>query len=523
MAKHNSVKENKPKQKYEVYSSLVNYYLALMFSFFTFFLTQKFTRSRHDKYYLFLILTGVLVISAGAAYLISRHEDKLKGTLRPFIKPVTVTDIAFMSFFVCAVISSVFSPYFSETVSAEKGRNNGLILLLAYTLAYIFITRLTEYKDYVLVVYLIFSCVTAALTVINFFYLDPLQLFKGYSDRVVEDFGATIGNKNLIASYMSLFVPAAVMTFVVSDKRWMRVIAGISAVFAYAGALGSNSGSAILGLVIAVPVMAAVSARRYEWLTRFMLAMALMFSGAKALRLFSFIMDGNSKGFEFVQRFLIYSGQTYIPIAVFALLYLLMLPVKKRGGSYNGRLTATVIMSVTIAAVAGLIGAMIYFSVIDTKADLGSFDRLLRFDDKWGTHRGYMWIRSLREYGNFDFFKKLFGSGPDTLYFVFEPYFSELSERFGDSSTNCAHNEYINYLVTQGALGLLSYLTVLISVCVRAYRRIEKEPAAMIFMCAVVGYAVQAVVNIYQPITTPVFIIFIALTEAFNRKTEITE
>ena len=50
--------------------------------------------------------------------------------------------------------------------------------------------------------------------------------------------------------------------------------------------------------------------------------------------------------------------------------------------------------------------------------------------------------------------QKLFGMGPDTFYFAFEPYFKELEE-YGNSSTDAAHNENINYLITIGAAGLL--------------------------------------------------------------------
>ena len=125
-------------KSYPVHSTLVNIYLVLMFSFFPLFLSDKYSRIRHDKYYVFLILTGALVISAGTSYLITRHEDRLSaGAAAPFMKPLSVTDIAFFAFFAAAVISAVFSPYFADTVSAERGRNNGLLLLLAYLAAYI--------------------------------------------------------------------------------------------------------------------------------------------------------------------------------------------------------------------------------------------------------------------------------------------------------------------------------------------------------------------------------------------------
>ncbi|MBQ5755011.1 MAG: hypothetical protein IIV90_05025, partial [Oscillospiraceae bacterium] len=43
-------------------------------------------------------------------------------------------------------------------------------------------------------------------------------------------------------------------------------------------------------------------------------------------------------------------------------------------------------------------------------------------------------------------------------YFRFLPYFSELNVKYNESSTNAAHNVYLNYLITHGILGFGAYL-----------------------------------------------------------------
>ena len=118
--------------------------------------------------------------------------------------------------------------------------------------------------------------------------------------------------------------------------------------------------------------------------------------------------------------------------------------------------------------------------------------------------------------------QKLFGAGPDMAVKVLEDHFAELSARFGDSYTDTVHNEYLNYLITQGALGLLSYLTILGSVSVRAIRRAKENPLPLVLISAVLCYAVQAAVNLYTPIVTPIFFLFIAMAEGMNRKVSLT-
>ena len=130
-----------------------------------------------------------------------------------------------------------------------------------------------------------------------------------------------------------------------------------------------------------------------------------------------------------------------------------------------------------------------------------------------------MWNKSLEAFGGFNVFNKLFGTGPETLFYTFSPYFGELAERFGDGSTDAAHNEYINYLLNIGIFGLLSYLTFVGSALAGAFRAAKKNPIALVFASAVVAYLAQAVVNIALPIATPLFIVFVSLCETAKRQT----
>ena len=158
-------------------------------------------------------------------------------------------------------------------------------------------------------------------------------------------------------------------------------------------------------------------------------------------------------------------------------------------------------------------------SVIDRNTDLGSMEKLLRMSDAWGTHRGIMWLRSFNIFHDANLWQKLFGTGPDTFYFAFQPYFTQLQE-YGDSSTDAAHNEYINYLITIGIVGTLSYLAFTGSALVRGFKASKKVPVVLARAAAVVCYLAQAVVNIALPIATPLFFIFVAMCEGCARMPE---
>ncbi len=523
--KHPPTQKTQP--KYAVKNSLVNYYLALMFSFFPLFLTEQYAHARLDKYYFYVIATVIFVISTGMCMFFSYKDERRAGNKAALITPLSAADICMLCFLGFAVISTLMTKHPNEallgpnpfTSAAIHSRNNGLLLLFLYTLMYFIITRNYVKKDYVFIIFLVTSSFIALLTVLNFFYIDPFGLLDGYDAATIDDFGSTLGNKNIIAAYMCIFLPVAVMLFVISESKIVRIVAGISILFAYTGLLCADSTSDILGLLVILPVMAIFCARSFTYLKRYLLALTILFISGKALWGFALLIGDRNKGFEFMQHFLIYSRLMFLPIAACCLLYLLIIIFEKKiEARYPARaltITFTVLFSIGIIAA---LAAFIYFSFIDRKTDIGNFKKLLRFDDYWGTHRGFMWRVSFEEFGKFKPMQILFGTGPDTAYYVLQPHFGELSSRFGDSSTDCAHNEFINYLLTQGVLGLAAYLGVTGSVIVRAIKTAKKDPTVLIFICPVICYLAQSVVNLYNPIVTPFLFIFLSLAEANNRK-----
>lgn len=509
--------ETKP--TYTVSNTLINLYLTIMFSFFPLFLSDQYTHARMDKYWFYLIATGAMLLSVGCCMFITQNEVKTSGKQQSLFLPFSITDIFMLVFLGLATISTLLSEYPTDSLTGAAGRNNGLILLMVYTLMYFFITRNYVQKDYVFIIYLVVSGIVALLTILNFFYIDPLHLLDGYDAATAEDFGSTIGNKNMIAAFMCIYLPVSVMLFVVTEKKIVRYVSAGAIFFAYTGLLCADSTSDILGLIIILPVMAIFSARSFTYLRRYLLALTILFISGKVLWVFALLIGNRNKGFEFVQEFLIYHPLMFIPIVICGGAYLLMWMRSKKGEPrYPAKAIQIILVLLFSFGIIALIGLFIYFSFIDRETDIGNFEKLLRFDDYWGTHRGFMWRVSFEEYAKFNPIHKLFGAGPDTVYHVLEPHFNELSSRFGDGSTDCSHSEYINYLLTQGALGLSAYLILMGTAIVRALKAAKRNPMTLVFISAVICYLAQSTVNLYNPIITPTMFIFLSLSEALSRK-----
>ena len=380
------------------------------------------------------------------------------------------------------------------------------------------ITRCFKYFEYIFVALAFGSMIVYALAVLNSFYIDPLGMFTLLTDQqTITDFTSTIGNKNLLSSYICIAMPVMIAMSVITEKTLLRAIYLIATGFGFAALMTADSDSGILGMAVFMIIYLVWFSNSLVRLKRFFLSATVMLLFAKLLRLFSLCFDDKSKGFDKFQEIFVFSGIGWILLAACAVItgILYLIDYKKPNITISKAVPIALAVVFGFCAVA-MIGIMVYFSCIDTKTDLGSFERIIRFNDIWGTHRGFMWIRSIWIFGDASFIEKLFGVGPDMFYSAFSPYFDDLS-KYGDSSTNAAHNEYLNYLITIGITGLLSYLAIVCGTIKNAVKYAKENPMLIACVSAVICYAVQSVVNLYQPITTPLFFIFIALCEAFVR------
>lgn len=523
--KSTTAPQSKKNNNLSVKETLVNYYVVLMFTAFPLFFTNEYFNIRHDKYGLFLGLSAVLIVSVAGIILYTKAvennspQDNLK-TKHNTNQGFSIPDYAMISFLIFSAVSTVFSSHIKGALFGTAGRNNGLILLVFYVGIYFVITRFLNFREYVFIALAVASSAVFVLAVLNCFYIDPLGMFAHLSDeQTIIDFTSTIGNKNLMSSYICIMLPVLIAISVLTENGNLRILYLAASGFGFMALMTSDSDSGILGLGVFIIIYFIWFVRNIKRLKRYLLTITAMLIFGKLLRLISFIMNDTSKGMDQFQKLFVYSNVSYIIIAVCAVITVLLyvLDRKKPNLVLTKAVPATIGIIFAVCFV-GIISIMIYFSVFDTKTDLGSFERLIRFNDKWGTHRGYMWIRSMSIFSNSTFMEKLFGVGPDNFYYAFSPYFQGLMQ-YGDSSTNAAHNEYINYLITIGITGTAAYLTALGSVIARAVKCAKQNPMTIVCVAAVICYAVQAIVNIAQPITTPLFFIFLAMTEAFSRQT----
>ena len=82
----------------------------------------------------------------------------------------------------------------------------------------------------------------------------------------------------------------------------------------------------------------------------------------------------------------------------------------------------------------------------------------------------------------------------------------EVTKRTYDNS----HNELLQYLVTTGLIGMVSYIGLFITGMKYLIKNLEDNPAVAACLAAAAGYWVQGIVYLNQPITTPLYFVMMA-------------
>ena len=136
---------------------------------------------------------------------------------------------------------------------------------------------------------------------------------------------------------------------------------------------------------------------------------------------------------------------------------------------------------------------------------------LLIFDEAWGTNRGYVWGLAMKYYSDFTWFKKLFGSGPETFAVYVMKYDLNATLRVFDASYDSIHNEWIQHLFECGIIGSIGFYGMAAGACIKGLKT-NKCTAALSF--AAMAYFVQSFVNISVPLVLPFVMVCLAVSAA---------
>lgn len=470
---------------------------------------------------LVIVLTG---INAGGMK--GRHAggnakvgtmDKLKAVI---CDGVYGTDICMVLFFISGVMSFIMAEDKKNAFTGAQGRYCGLAFMILIFIMYIIVSarvsNMEKMWSLISMVFVLFSSVTFIIAILQNIGFDPFKLLDGINRKQRNIYVSTFGNIDIFGSFICIALPLFMGLYVTEKSNIKRIVYGIGVFAGFMTFIPANADVVFAGVgaaVIAV-LFATVYMERVDRLFELVMLGSGGYLGMVLLRMLVGTNGAKITGFN---RLAEHPALLVIIFAV-GLFIRLIIQVyinrnkteiyinENKGEVYiNKQKNGTGIKLIIALAVVIISGIAVI--IYGRKNNLAMFD----FNDKWGSYRGYIWRRVTGLYGELPFVQKIFGHGNESIRSLMDDrFYDEMLQVTGTVYDN-AHNEYLQYLVTQGLFGMLSYGGVVVTAVIAGVKKIKKSPYILGLLLAVISYGVQAIFNVNQCITTPYMFLMTAM------------
>ncbi len=474
------------------------------------------------KYTFFIRFAAVflLLYLAGAAVLAAT------GKGNALIGEWTVTDGFVAAYGAVSLLSWLFSDYRDVAFLGYVDWHMGLVTQLALVWIYFFLSRFYSGSRYVWMVVLAVSFVVCGIGVLNRYGFDPLGLFWEIAPADWNHINllSTIGNINWYCGFVCLTLPLPVFLFW-QGEGGARVLGLLGSLVWLNTFFTQGSASGYFAILAVLSVLLSFSLRSGKRLLRFVQVLFLVTFTPVFLSATAWVMPRGLilPADEYTYSVIFWKGW-YVLAALSgaaAAAGMLFAWKGKGRGDYleNGRAKRIVMFCIMAALVLGA-GIIVLCQVSESFWRMLGEKSILRIDDAWGTGRGELWKASLQCFLEGGLKQKLFGAGPDCFGCI-------VDEMFGESGTLVtmeewwtaanAHNEWLNMLVTVGAVGAVAYLGIYVSAAVRFWGRTEEQPILILGLLMVTSYGVNNFFSFQQIIVTPEMFLFLGMMEHYCR------
>lgn len=463
-----------------------------------------------------------------------------------------------LCFFIVLLISTIFSKWQYEAFWGNMGRYQGLYMWIFYMAGYLMISRFYTPRRWHINIFMLIGIIVCGWGVLDFFFKSPFGWQIAARDYMAFDFSSTIGNVNLLTGFDGIILLVASALFIGNgdkaepensgsnkrdDNTYGNINTGsenssrstlllsdalylVTAFTAFMGLICGFSDNAFISVGTAVcflPVFAFGNGKR---LVRYLTLLAA-YAGAFVC-IGSLIASG-------IQTVSIEHWGMLLEVCIkyadklkvlFAALIIISIAAKLIYSTVNKKSThesSPLILRSIWAALGVMAVLLIIYIFYDANTGghpelYAPYSNLLIFNSDWGTRRGFNWNLALGYIKDFPFFKKLFGTGPETypIYTYSYDYYNMVNAY--NEVYDSPHNEWLQYLFTTGILGFVSYygwvITSIISGC-RARMKMHNIGTAFAFGALV--YTLVSFVNISAPCLTPMVILCMGVASAAGR------
>ncbi len=531
-------------------SLLMSAYLFVLFCIYPFYIKHGYEDIGDAKYefYRYITLGGfALILLLGLGGLVGaglwknrgagevRNSREKAGSRSRKIRwtgTYSVTDGLVLLYGISTVLSFLCSDYIRDAFWGEDQWYMGLVSQLLFVASYFLVSRLWEWEEKLVLVFLAASSGIFLLGILNRFSIYPLGI-----ESVDHGFLATLGNINWYCGYWSVLFPLGFMLYWRMEEIWLR-LAGAGAVMLGLGTgISQGSASAFLVLGALYLFVFCLSFHRNQDMKRWMELVIWYGLCCQVLRLWRILIPTAFTYYESsLSGWMTSSGLTGWVTVGMGLLYLIFcLAEKKKGLEIRNFKMLRQILLLILG-----IGTGIYILLMSLNTSLKEGFYFLKdipfltFSRQWGNARGATWRAGLEIFNSLPFWKQLTGVGPDCFarhLYTLPLLAEEIRDQFLGARLTNAHNEWLTMLVNQGWIGLLSYAGIFLTAVFRwtkdgrpGQKEAARPPACdanqrwlLLFGMSAFAYMIHNMVSFQQILSTPFVFLILGMGEGLSR------
>ena len=505
-------------------------FLVYMFTVFPLVLDNGYLNVTETKYNLFMV-AGVAYAVIMALVLTLRFTDtyyykkKNKTNVQTDKVGFFLSDVFMLLFLLAGFMAWIMADDKSLAFTGEMGRRCGFAFIIVVSLVYFALASGYALNKIIMPVFAVTGILTYLMTILQYFGIDVFGLLDEISSSQRNMFVSTFGNINVFGSFVVLTMALFSGLFIFENKKAFKILYGILIFIGGGAVVASRSDLTYAGIFVCLVTLLFVS--EYKGKTfDFLLVLFIFLLGYTMTFLPVNIIGDMADNLTGLNKTFNHPAVLGIVCSV-VLLLMVLCKLINRDDKQNTNAKPDKkydtdkerhIRCITLTATACIIAAVIAGIII--AGVLNHWD-IFEFDDYWGNYRGYVWSRLLELYKDFPFANKIFGNGNETVYeLMYVNYYDEMYELTG-TVYDSAHNQYLQYLVTMGIFGMLSYIGLICASVYNCIKASKDNIYAFPVMAAIIAFAVQEFFNIGQPVTTPFIFLFMALAAALRRREKV--
>ncbi len=486
--------------------------------------------AKYRFYYrtMLLLLATVLLVTL-AFVVVDFLEFKLQHTKTFFHKfskneirrTISAKDWFLAAFLIALLISTFQSDFFYESFWGNEGRFTGLFLHLIYIFTFWVVCHLYRFKPWHGSLFLVSGMLLLLFGITDYFKMDILGFKENISKNDIFDFTSTLGNINTYVTYVGIVFGCTSTLFATEKKGWKAGIYYLAYMVSVVALIMGNSDNAVFAIGVVFGLLPFCAFRTREGVRRCLLLVAGFALGTQLTGWVNTSMAGQVlelRGFvAVIAKLKVLWMVAFVLFLVVLLFYVAEFLNRNKEKANQERDLGTRYVKLwavfLMLCVAAILFMLYDVNIRGNGQRYGALQAYLRFSDEWGTFRGMIWRISLQSFRDQPLGHKIWGHGLDT-FGLMTRFYREETGRISGQVFDSAHNEYLQYLLTIGLVGFITYVGFLASTLIEILKKSQHRGWGLAIVFGAGCYLAQAVITINLPIVTPVLWMLMAVGAA---------